>query len=202
MMDGLGKIPFHQRRIKRILIRTDGRIFLNEWPHPLKQTLKGSGTVVGPPPVFPAGNFRQGSGCGNPRYFESQQAPGFMLDGQGHRQGFAFGVFQSNEIVHLEMLDLGKGREEPLLTFPRHFRQECQLPGDGNPMDVEQKGGASHGNTGAEQLEHLGVDSAFVLPVGLLESGCRKVKLAGFALHPFHPFSVGRPEIGPILNDG
>ena len=46
MMDGLREMPFHQRRIQRILIGAEGGVVLDEGTHPLEEPLEDPGAGI------------------------------------------------------------------------------------------------------------------------------------------------------------
>jgi hypothetical protein len=108
-------------------------------------------------------------------------------------------VLQGDEVIELHVAHLGERVQVTLLPFLGHTGQEGQFAGDGGPVEVEEQGDAPLRDPRAEELEHLGIGAALMLPVGFLKGGGREVKFAPIAPPSLHPFSLGATVVGAVF---
>jgi hypothetical protein len=80
-------------------------------------------------------------------------------------------VLQCDEVIELDMLHLWEGTLKLALPLLGDAGEKGQFPGDRGPVEVEEEGDAPQRNPGAEELVHLGIGAALMLPVRLLKGG-------------------------------
>jgi hypothetical protein len=87
-------------------------------------------------------------------------------------------VLYRDKVIELHLFGFGKGLKPYLMPLLGLFGQKSQLAGNGDAGELQEQGDATLGDTGTEQLGHLGIGPAFILKVGGLKRGSGKVALA------------------------
>jgi hypothetical protein len=108
-------------------------------------------------------------------------------------------VLDCDEVIELDMPHLGKSMLGLALPFLGHASEEGQFACDRGPVEVEEKGDAPQRNPGTQELVDLGISTALMLPIWLLEGGGREVKFAPIAPPSFHQFSLRAAVEGSVF---